>query len=297
MKHLVVLIFSFILFIGASCKIKPKQEQAELTKETIFPETLITQLDSSLNEDSGIIYWNNLIWTFNDSGGKNQVYGCDPLSGKIKITLQFLNAWNTDWEDIAQDEKNIYIAETGNNFGGRKDLQIYILRKNDVTDQAYQEVNVDRIAYRYADQIHFGKGLKKHNFDCEALFAFNDSLYIFTKDWVDFKTRAYAMPAIPGDYILLPVDSFDVKGLITGADINESGKIALMGYQDYRSFAWTFQKTGKHLFNQPQYINLSMLVNAQTEGICFDPKGDLLFSCEKTDSYPQMVWVIPAGKY
>lgn len=238
-----------------------------------------------------------MIWSFNDSGGKNQIYGCDTLTGKIVVTIQLLNVWNKDWEDIAQDENYIYIAETGNNFGSRKDLQIFLLKKNEITEATFQEVTVDRISFRYADQIILGKGLKKHNFDCEALFAFNDSLYLFTKNWGDYKTKAYVMPAIPGDYILSPIDSFDVKGLITGADINDSGKFVLIGYHDYKSFAWTFQKTGRHLFNQPTYIDLSMLVNAQTEGICFEPNNDLLFSCEKTDSFPQMVWKIPAGNY
>lgn len=297
MKHYFLLAFIFLVSIVTSCKTKTKHSPAEVVSQTATPETYIEKLDSLLNEGSGIIYWNDLIWTFNDSGGKNQVYGCDPVSGKIKITLQLLNAWNSDWEDIAQDDNYIYIAETGNNFGERKDLQIFLLKKSDISKEPEQELTVDKIGYRYADQKQFGKGLKKHNFDCEALFAFNDSLFIFTKDWVDFKTRAYAMPAITGNYTLWPIDSFDVKGLITGADINQDGKFILIGYQDYKSFAWTFQKTSVRLFDQPSYIDLTMLVNAQTEGICFDPRGDLLFSCEQTDSFPQMIWEIPFGCY
>lgn len=32
-----------------------------------------------------------------------------------------------DWEDIAQDNEYIYIAETGNNLGMRTDLKILML--------------------------------------------------------------------------------------------------------------------------------------------------------------------------
>lgn len=297
MKHYFLLVIILLLLVVTACKTKVKQAQSKFANQPLVPLTYIEKLDSLLNEDSGIIYWKNMLWSFNDSGGKNQVYGCDARTGKIIITLQLNNVCNTDWEDIAQDENYIYIGETGNNFGSRLDLQIFMLNKKEISSAPYQEVDVSRINFRYADQTIFGQGLKMHNFDCEALFAFNDSLYLFTKNWVDYKTKAYVMPAIEGDYILTPIDSFNVQGLITGADINENGEFALIGYQDYKSFAWTFQKTKNRLFDHATYIDLTMLVNAQTEGICFDHKNDLLFSCEQTDSFPQKVWEIPFAKY
>jgi hypothetical protein len=261
-----------------------------------LPETFIRELDDDLKENSGLIFWDNLIWTINDSGGKNQVYGFDPFTGAVRRTILLLNAANVDWEDIAQDDQYLYIADSGNNMGNRKNLQVLKISKMMITNQSFQAVNVEKIDFNYFEQTNFGPNNKHNSYDCEALFALNDTLYLFSKDWVSNITKAYALPTSPGSYILNPIDSFDVKGLITGADINPEGELALIGYRDFKSFGWIFQKTDSTLFGTPRYINLSMLDYAQTEGICFTPQGDVLFSCEKTENFTQQVWMIRSNK-
>jgi hypothetical protein len=122
--------------------------------------------------------------------------------------------------------------------------------------------------------------------------VYNDSFFVFTKDWVKNITKVYGLPTKPGDYIVSPIDSFNVNGLITGADILPNGKFALVGYLNFRSFIWTFHKTRSEFFSDPRFIDLGMLVNAQTEGICFTAEEDLFFSCEKTENYNQQIWKI-----
>jgi len=283
--------FFIIMVLLSACNTgSRKQNSSQLNAG--FPESYIPLLDSSVMENSGIIYWNKFIWTFNDSGGKNEVYGMDAKTGEVKITLRLTNATNTDWEDIAQSGVYLFIAETGNNSGVLQDLKIYRFKKKQITNNPFQSVSVDSILFNFADQTDFTPSFRKTKWDCEALLFYNDSLYVFTKDWVNFITKVYVMPNIPGTYILNPIDSFDVKGLITGADINAKGKIALVGYQNYKSFVWLFQKTDSTLFANPKWIDLSMLENAQTEGICFNPRGDLLMSCEQTVNYLQQIWKI-----
>lgn len=291
MKQLSFLIFPFLLFIGASCKLKPKKDKSHLKSVAVI-ENYIPILDSTLKENSGIIYWKKLLWTFNDSGGKNELYGIDAKTGKMKRKIHLTNTTNVDWEDIAQNDKYIFIAETGNNFGTRLDLQILRLKKSEITNKKIQHLKVDKIFFSFADQNRFEPLLRHNAYDCESLLEWNDSLYVFTKDWIHYKTKAYVMPNEPGSYDLMPVDSFNINGMATGVDINSKGEIAMIGYKDYKSFAWLFTKTDSTLFGHPRYIDLSFMHNAQTEGICYTPNGDLLISCEQTADYPQEIWRI-----
>jgi hypothetical protein len=260
--------------------------------ETINPETYIGVLDSTINESSGLIIWDNLFWTFNDSGGKNEIYGLDFKTGSIRCTVQLSNTQNIDWEDIAQDKRYIYIAETGNNFGSRHDQKIYRIRKSDITSEPLQSVIADSISFQYSDQTDFTVSYHKTSYDCEALISFHDSLYVFTKDWLHFHTKVYGFPAKPGNYSLNPIDSYNVNGMITGADILPDGRYALIGYKDFHSFIWIFNKKKNKFFDNPRFINFGKLENSQTEGICFSKKGDLYISCEQTVNYPQQIWKI-----
>jgi hypothetical protein len=288
------LFFTILFFLFCSCNLFSRKKNAG--ESFVYPESYLAMLDSGIRENSGIIYWNNFIWTFNDSGGKNELYALDPKTGMITMTIVLSNASNTDWEDIAQNDEYIFIAETGNNAGTRTDLHILRIKKAAITNEPLQEVEAEQIFFNFADQSDFNPLFRQNPYDCEALFEWNDSLYVFTKDWVTFKTKAYVMPNVPGNYHLLPIDSFDVKGLITGVDINASGDIAMVGYQDFQSFVWMFEMKGQNIFHNPRWIDLGMLENAQTEGICFIPSGELLISCEQTISHMQQIWKIPSPK-
>lgn len=285
--------FLLIVLISlSSCKSNSKKKKVG-KQEGWAPESYILLLDSSLIENSGIIYWDKLLWTFNDSGGKNELYALNAQTGEIEKTIRLSNADDIDWEDIAQNDEYIFVAETGNNAGTRTDLQILRFKKSLINKESFQEIDVEKIYFNFADQKDFNPFFRDNSYDCEALLEWDDSLYVFTKDWKNFITKVYVMPNIPGNYSLMPIDSFDVEGLVTGVDIDAKGKIAMVGYQDYKSFVWLFNKTETSLFSDPQFINLDMLQDAQTEGICFTPKGDLLISCEQTVDYKQQIWRIP----
>lgn len=291
-KRILIILIVFP-FIWSCDQNQVKQKASEKSIIT----TYLPSIDSTLMENSGILFWNKKIWTINDSGGKNEIYALDPKTGKIKITLQVENSLNTDWEDIAQDENSIYIAEFGNNLGNRKDLQVLKIAKNEINKEPFQKLKAEKINFQYSDQTCFANGYKSHEYDCEALCSFNDQLYLFTKDWVKNQTKVYALPKKSGMYIVSPIDSFNVNGLITGADIKSNGTLALIGYRDYKSLVWVFKKTDKSLFGSPQFIGLDSLRNAQTEGICFTPKGDLLISCERTANFTEQIWCISKNNF
>jgi len=137
---------------------------------------------------------------------------------------------NTDWEEIAQDELFVYIGDFGNNGTGlRTDLNILRIEKASLSDQ--QPV-IDTIRFSYEGQIL--KKNKKSNqtdFDCEAFIVLEDSIYLFTKEWLSEKTSVYRLPKTPGNHIARFQDSYDVNGLITGAtSIESKNLIILTGY-------------------------------------------------------------------
>lgn len=209
----------------------------------LTPSFVLDPLPAGLEESSGLIGWNGEHWTHNDSGDDPIIYKIDPVGGTILQEITLGNASNIDWEDIAQDSMYIYVGEFGNNNGNRTNLRIYRLAKDSIPATGNDTVRVDTIAFAYADQTDFSSLPQNNNFDCEAFFAQEDSLYLFSKNWVDQKTKLYRLPKTPGSYTAELIDSFDVGTLVTGADYNPvSDQAVLIGYDDNgistKGFLW-----------------------------------------------------------
>jgi hypothetical protein len=188
-------------------------------------------MDNTLRETSGLLWWDGKVWTFNDSGGLPAIYAMDSTTGAITKTVTISNATNIDWEEITQDDQYIYIGDFGNNASGnRKNLRIYKIAKADV--QSLTTVTAQAINFSYSDQTDFtATASNQTNYDCEAFVAYNDSLFLFSKDWVDFHSRLYSLPKTPGTYTANLKADILVDGLITGATILPSQKtIVLTGY-------------------------------------------------------------------
>lgn len=185
-------------------------------------------LPAKLNETSGLILWNQGLWTHNDNSD-SQLYILDTLSGTITQTV-LLELANTDWEEIAQDESYLYVGDIGNNANGnRTDLRIYRISKESVL--AGNPVS-ETIGFSYSDQSNYNPaGANNTNFDCEAFIVSSDSIYLFTKRWLDEKTAVYALPKEPGNYVAQFRVLYDVDGLVTGATFLEDYRlVALSGY-------------------------------------------------------------------
>lgn len=254
--------------------------------------TVYSQLDEVVNETSGLIYFDGNIWTFNDSHGEPEIYRIEKESGKITQIIQITNATNVDWEDITQDEDFIYVGDFGNNKGVRKDLKIYKVSKNDISAKKKVKVVADLIEFSYKDQLSFESNNRKHNFDCESVVNLGDSLIIFSKNWADGQTRMYKLPKNPGKYEVSPVDSYDVDGLITGADLNSNNELLLIGYKDHLSFVYLVTDfSGTNMKSGNVYrVNFPRLQDAQTEGVIWFDENIILFSTEQTKVFEQQVF-------
>lgn len=200
---------------------------------------LVGRLPNELSETSGLtITPSGKIWSHNDSGNDPNLYEISG-GGSILRTIHIENTNNTDWEDLAIDDQGrIYIGDFGNNSNNRQDLAIY--RIADPGSLSSDTLRADTIAFHYANQRGFPPNTSDWNFDCEAFFWFQDSLYLFTKNRTNpFNgyTNMYRIPAEPGMHTAVLADSF-FTGLglkeqywICAADISPDGKrMVLLGY-------------------------------------------------------------------
>ena len=247
---------------------------------------LIAELPIELVENSGLVVTPLGLFTHNDKGNPNEIYRIDTIDGSVLQTLLVVGD-NEDWEDMAESESHIFLGDFGNNPGDRTDLRIYRIAKSELSNNI---INAQPINFAYADQVDFSDNQNNHNFDCEAFFYHDDSLHLFTKNWVDHQTKHYVIPAEPGFYSVLPRHNFDVDGLITSADINEDGTILLLGYTQVGfTFMWMlFDYPGNEIFsgNKRRIELRSWLFNSQTEAIAFKDKYTGYVSSEQLNLGP-----------
>ena len=243
----------------------------------------VADLPSSLNEVSGTEFDSNseLIWMLNDSGNKPVIYG---FSQKGKLLKEVtINAKNKDWEDLTSDENgNLYIGDFGNNVSKRKDLVILKVNKSLLISD---NVDIERIAFKYPNQTKFPPKKKKLFFDAESFFYYKNFLYIFTKSRVKNKfgkTSLYRVPATKGNHIAEFINEFDngkeMESWITSADISSDGKtVALLSQKNVLIF--TDFKEDDFLSGNVKKITLKH--RSQKEGVCFKNNTTLYITDEK----------------
>ncbi len=254
---------------------------------TFYNPSLRYNLPGSVAETSGLAFFRGGIWTINDGGNTPVLFHLDTTDGSVLQTIFISNAMNVDWEDLAQDEDYLYIGDFGNNLGNRDELVIYKVEKSIIPMAGDAQVHSNTISYRYEDYVSIPEKKGKHNFDCEAMLAGTDYLYLFSKNRSDFKTKRYRVPKEPGNYEAELLDEFDVKGMITAADMHPDGsEIALLGYTDfpYTPFVWLLFD-----FNDDQYfsgnkrrIDMPNVVVTQTEAFAYTVNKSAIISSEKT---------------
>ena len=200
-----------IIFI-AFLFLNPQWIQSQISN---FREKFV--LPTEVKENSGLLFFDDKIITHNDSGDAANLYEIDSLTGNLLRTVLISNATHIDWEDIGEDENNIYIADIGNNNGNRTDLKIYKILKSEFSNNT--SVTAEEISFSYEDQTDFSSQPNASNFDAEAIVIYENSILIFTKNWGDLQTNVYKIPITPGDYTATKISTANIDGLITGASL------------------------------------------------------------------------------
>lgn len=269
---------------------------------TIYNPDFKYLLPSDVEETSGLIYWRNSLWTINDSGNPPVLYKLDTLDGKILQEIVVQNAVNVDWESLAMDEDYIFIGDFGNNSGNRDDLSIYKLKKTNIPASGNASVSSELITLTYEDYEGEYVKRKENNFDCEAFISVGDSLYLFSKNWGDEKTKLYRLPKTPGNYTAEFLATYDVNGLVTGADYNEEAKeVTLVGYTDnnYVPFLWLlFDYTNNNFFSgNKRRIDMLNITATQTEAITYIQGKNGFISSEGSAIFTQSAYGLSTASW
>jgi len=148
----------------------------ELSAQVITPRT-IAELSTTMRESSGITTTGKGgFWTINDGTNGPLLHASD-TSGNVYRTINLLNAYNYDWEDMTTDpDGNIYIADIGNKNAAYSPSQAY----DDLS--IYKVPNPDHFCENdiVAEVINF----RFPNSDvdnAESIFYHNNYIYIITK--------------------------------------------------------------------------------------------------------------------
>ncbi len=265
-----------------------------------FSPSKFFHLTEEVKETSGLIFYKDALWTQNDSGNEPIIYKIDTANGDILKEVYVSNFQNTDWEEIDQDENYIYIGDFGNNYGSRKDLKILRVLKADIGEQYYDTVTAEALNFNYSDQTSFVSLPHAHNFDCEAMIIKDDSIFLFTKNWQNKKTKLYRLPKSTGYYSAELLDSLNVSGLVTGAAYGAGNEmIILSGYSSYIPMLYLLfdYKNGDFFSGNKRRIDLPGILGSQTEGICFIDKDNVYLSTEDNKIFSQRVFSIPVTEW
>lgn len=258
----------YLLFALKTVTCSCTNEQKNDFAKTDYEITKIGEMPPQVNESSGLVATQqNTYWTHNDSGGEPKLYEINQ-NGELLDSMLVPNAKNVDWEDLTKDNKgNFFVGDFGNNSQKRQDLTIYKTDGN----------TTERINFRYADQTDYPA--QKPEYDCEAFFWHNDSLYLFTKSYAKKKhiTRLYVLSDKAGSYVLSPKAAWAINSAVTAADISPDGsEFALLTYGKIL----IFNVINKGInFNHPKACFKTR--RKQTEAICYSPTNYLIFGNEQ----------------
>ncbi len=191
-QNLIRSIVSVVVVVLASCGSEDDEgHRLEVSHRVEF---------EPIGEMSGIVQnpLDGSFWVHNDSGDEPRLFALD-AEGRVQIPesladdfhgeaveadkepwpgVHIDNAVNQDWEDVTTDGVNLYIADMGNNRNARRDLGIYVVPWESLSDT--QTATATRfIPVHYPEQTGFPP-LERH-FDSESLFFADGSLYAITK--------------------------------------------------------------------------------------------------------------------
>jgi len=251
--------------------------EARLTRVSGLPEELM--------ENSGMTEYGGLLWNINDGGDEAAIYGFSSKDTLLHQKIILREAFNTDWEDITQDDRHLYIGDFGNNLGDRHDLRIYIVNKRDLLPASDSIPVTGIISFSFQDQSDFTPAPNSTPWDCEAFVVTEDSLILFTKDWVSNQTSLYTLPAKAGTYAAKFRKRYNVSGLVTAAAYSSSRKeLLLLGYENYIPFISVVPDFGldNFSFTGIRRTDFPDLLGTQAEGITYSADGTVYVSCEQS---------------
>jgi len=179
-----------------------------------------------IKEPSGLLIskkYPDVLWTHNDSGDDAYIYAISAKDLELIKKVKIKKADNVDWEDISYLGDQIVIGDFGNNNSDRDDLKLYIVNEPDPYKGDGDVKIRDEIDFIFSDQKDYDKHYQ--NFDCEALFSYDNTLYLLSKHHEDSATTLYKI--VPKDDLADKILDYDFGSIVTGAD-SDGTRIAVL---------------------------------------------------------------------
>ncbi len=308
--------------------VHPSPGHADPQGEKLVPVGTIPHPE--LTEPSGMVQCGidpEFFWVHNDSGDIPRLFGIN-LKGEVIVPpwlakrgwvghppgpgeklypgMAIKRAALNDWEDICWMNERLYIAETGNNGNARRDIGLYELFEPN--PGAVEEASVFRfIPIAYPDQKAFPPS-GPWNYDCEAIFGWNNKIYFITKNRPAMKVstpgnsanlyRLDTMNPLEVNY-LTPIDSMEnTGGWVTAADANREGELIAMLVHAPEQSIWLFDKPkrgDRFLTNASRVRRLKIRDSGQLESLTFyrkDGKDEIVVLNEE-----RQLFRIPLSKF
>ena len=157
---------------------------------------VVGTLDPLLDNTSSLFDWEGDLWTCNDHG-EVVFHALDTTTGAILRSVA-TGVMPNDMEEVAQDDAYFYLGDFGNNHELlRTDLRVLRFLKSDLLAG---RIRPDTIAFEYEGydpSVVKGKGLPTTDFDCEAMVAGTDSLYLSASSGARIRRCATRGPNSP----------------------------------------------------------------------------------------------------
>jgi len=245
----------------------------------------VGKIDPSLvNECSGLVQslrYENIFWALGDSGNASAIAPVTAdgrlargWSGPVRID----GVRNYDWEDLALDGKgNLIIADVGNNSGRRQQLMLHLVKE---PRPGATVVRPDRtLRVHYEDQRE-----PSPDYDCEAVFCAGDRIFLLTKHRSDKRTRLYRLEgeSTKKSNPLRLVDSFEIGGMVTAADVSPDGKlVAVLTYTSL--WVFEFDPVSGSIFRRG--MRWTPVFAWQAEAVAFDGNDSVVIANENGQLY------------
>lgn len=259
----------------------------------------MAHLSDSLRENSGLVFFQDKLFTFNDGGNSAEIFQISSNNGKIQ-KIYSTGLANKDWEAITCDENHLYIGDFGNNGGSRKDLAVY---KIPFKNGELAKDSIITLSYFYLEQEDFSFQNLNTNFDAEAMIFLHQKLHIFTKEWKSKGVSHYTISPITSEkQSAEKLEFFPTNFVVTDACYYNE-KLYLVGYtKNLKVFLHIFDSDKNGLFFNGKHTKYQLgnaLKLGQIEAIAINDKG-IFISGEKfifpLKSVQQSLYHIPWEK-
>ena len=269
------LFFSAIILFATNCRQNAQQRIK-----------VVTTLPKEIKEASAceISTASNLIWTIEDQGNENLLFGFNK-NGELIRKIRISNVENNDWEDLSSDDKgNLYIGDFGNNDNERQNLAIYKINAADLNKEEAEASEI--VQFYYPEQKDFPPKKKDKVFDVESFLVFNNQFYLFTKNRssdFDGTTSIYrvennSQTKLPAKKLseFVTCDNFNHCAVTSAAISPDKKKVALLSSDK----VWIFTDFKGDDFFSGNTKTIELENFTQKEGLCFETNESVLITDE-----------------